>query len=331
MKKKKSGGGANWMDTYGDMVTLLLCFFVLLYSLSTISEEAWKNLVQSFNPQAVMTGESQGGGGPSDDGDKSGAAPEPVDPPEDVTQVEIEQDMEQLFQAIQTYISEAGVTESVSVSKDGGKIYISFSGTAFFKGNSYALTAEALPVLDSMSEMLSSVARSIDEVRVIGHTAQYSADTPNNPETDFLLSGDRAGKVVSYIINHTRNEVLDPAKLVSEGRGQWQPVAPNDTEAGKSQNRRVEMIVSGRDLEKELAGSDGVESYYTEGQAPNISTTDPANPEGSAIPEYSTDPDSSASPESSTSPGSTESPDSTADTAGAGSTASPDGLAANGS
>ena len=39
-RKKNTGGGASWMDTYGDMVTLLLCFFVLLYSMSTISEES---------------------------------------------------------------------------------------------------------------------------------------------------------------------------------------------------------------------------------------------------------------------------------------------------
>ena len=51
MKKKKSGGGgANWMDTYGDMVTLLLCFFVMLYSMSTLDKEKWIALVQSFNP-----------------------------------------------------------------------------------------------------------------------------------------------------------------------------------------------------------------------------------------------------------------------------------------
>ena len=57
MKKKKSsgGGGANWMDTYGDMVTLLLCFFVLLYSMSTISEDKWKALVLMVRRRTLRT------------------------------------------------------------------------------------------------------------------------------------------------------------------------------------------------------------------------------------------------------------------------------------
>ena len=61
-KKSKGGGGANWMDTYGDMVTLLLCFFVLLYSMSTISEEKYKAIVLSFNPNAVETPTATPGG-----------------------------------------------------------------------------------------------------------------------------------------------------------------------------------------------------------------------------------------------------------------------------
>ena len=56
------------MDTYGDMVTLLLCFFVLLYSMSTISEENWKAIVQSFNPTAVEDPRvTTGAGGPDAD------------------------------------------------------------------------------------------------------------------------------------------------------------------------------------------------------------------------------------------------------------------------
>ena len=67
-KNSKGGGGANWMDTYGDMVTLLLCFFVLLYSMSTISEEKYKAVVMSFNPNAVETPTATlGGDGPSAD------------------------------------------------------------------------------------------------------------------------------------------------------------------------------------------------------------------------------------------------------------------------
>ena len=67
-KSKGGGGGANWMDTYGDMVTLLLCFFVLLYSMSTISEEKYKAVVMSFNPNAVETPTATlGGDGPSAD------------------------------------------------------------------------------------------------------------------------------------------------------------------------------------------------------------------------------------------------------------------------
>ena len=49
---EESGGGYSWMDTYGDMVTLLLCFFVLLYSFSSIDAAKQKELVGAFNGTA---------------------------------------------------------------------------------------------------------------------------------------------------------------------------------------------------------------------------------------------------------------------------------------
>ena len=51
-RKKRADEGGNWMDTYGDMVTLLLCFFVLLYSISSVDQAKWREVVKSFNPDA---------------------------------------------------------------------------------------------------------------------------------------------------------------------------------------------------------------------------------------------------------------------------------------
>ena len=258
-KKKSSGGGANWMDTYGDMVTLLLCFFVLLYSISTISEDAWKNLVMSFNPYAVMTGEAEGGGGPSADDDESGVMPEP---PESTAQDEINNTIAALYQQITDFIESEGMSSSISVEMDGGRVFVTFKDTAFFNGNSAELRRDAYPILDAMSEMLAEAGHAIDEVRILGHTAEVPGSNAHTTvQTDRTLSSNRANNVLIYIQEHTDWDALDPAKLRSEGLGQWHPIGDNSTEEGRAQNRRVEMIISGRNLEEELGS--GIQSYIT--------------------------------------------------------------------
>ena len=255
MKKKSSGGGANWMDTYGDMVTLLLCFFVLLYSMSTISEDNWKALVMSFNPQAVqIQTATDGNDGPSaDPGGMSGVMPVPEE-----SQEEIDEEIDTLFQAIQSYIADQNMQNTVSVTRGDGKVFVSFGNAVFFDGESPALRKESYPVLDAVSNMLSAAESSLQDVRIQGHTAQASTSRPNNPETDRNLSAQRAANVVAYIQEHC---TVDPGRLISEGYGQWRPVASNDTVEGRQANRRVEMIISGRNLE--LEAQEGITQYYT--------------------------------------------------------------------
>ena len=89
MRKKRSGGGANWMDTYGDMVTLLLCFFVMLYSMSTLDQQKWIALVESFNPVA----EAQHSGGVGEDTAAEG-----------LTQQQVDDDIEKLYQSMREYL-----------------------------------------------------------------------------------------------------------------------------------------------------------------------------------------------------------------------------------
>ena len=261
MRKKSSGGGANWMDTYGDMVTLLLCFFVLLYSMSTISEEKWKMLVVSFNPDAALTmTENSGNDGPNADPnelDGSGIG---------LSQVDIDNDMAELYEMIMSYVAQQNAQDSVSVSKGDGKVFVTFNQAAFFDGDSWALKEESKPLLEMIAGMLSEVAGSIDEVRIMGHTAQGDPNKPNDIFTDRRLSAMRAAETLAYIQQFC---TVDPAKLISEAYGQWRPVAPNDTAEGRAQNRRVEMIISGRNLEEELAN--GIQSYPTEDKV-NVST-----------------------------------------------------------
>ena len=271
MRKKGGGGGANWMDTYGDMVTLLLCFFVLLYSMSTISEEKWKMLVVSFNPDAAQTvTENSGNDGPNADPnelDGSGMG---------LSQVDIDEDMAQLYELLVTYIAQQNAQDSISVSQGDGKVFITFNQAVFFDGDSWTLREDSKPILETVASMISQVDESIEELRIMGHTAQASPNRPNDITVDRLLSAQRAANALAYIQQHC---TLDPARMISEGYGQWRPVASNDTAEGRAQNRRVEMIISGRNLEKELA--EGIQNYYTPGNVP-VSTTDPAGSEETA-------------------------------------------------
>ena len=257
MKKKKGGGegGANWMDTYGDMVTLLLCFFVLLYSISTISEDKWKALVQSFNPDAIpVATEISGANGPNADADDAGM------PIEDMpTQEQVDQDIEELYQALKDYISQEGKQSTISITKEGGKIFVSFNEAVFFEPERADLVEDSKPILETVGSMLSGVAGSIEEIRIQGHTAQGDPNVPNNPETDRFLASDRATVVTVFLQTHSE---VDPARLIPESFGQWRPVDTNQTYEGRTKNRRVEMIISGRDIEKEL--EEGIQRYTTQ-------------------------------------------------------------------
>lgn len=258
MKKHKGGGGASWMDTYGDMVTLLLCFFVLLYSMSTIDQQKWVQLVQSFNPDAIHEiTENKGNNGQIAD------PTTPVDGDQSennvTTQQQVDQALEQLYLDLQMYVAQQGAAENISVTKGGGYVFISFNDAVFFDGDSYVLRSDGEEVLDEVGEIIRKAAPAIDELRVLGHTAQGDPNKPNNPSTDRFLASNRATVVLVYL---QEMNILDPARMISMGYGQFRPVAENDTREGRAKNRRVELIVTGLDIASTLG--DGIEQYYTE-------------------------------------------------------------------
>lgn len=146
---------------------------------------------------------------------------------------------------------------TLSVEKDDGKIYLKFNETAFFNGDSAVLREDAQQVLLRVCDILNNVADAVEEIRVQGHTAQGTADSPNDPRVDRTLSSQRATEVVIFLQQYSQ---LHPSRLVSEGFGQWRPVDSNATSETRANNRRVEMIISGRNLQSEQLG-ESVQTY----------------------------------------------------------------------
>ncbi len=257
--KKKSGGGgggANWMDTYGDMVTLLLCFFVLLYSMSTISEDKWKAIVQSFNPSSILEASAiSGNDGPIDGEDNLGTDNLMLGP-EELSQQDVDDALMALFEALQQYAQENQMEDAIEVMRGDGYVFVSFADAVFFNGDSAVLRDDGKEILDVVIAAVEPAAPFIDELRVMGHTAQADPNRPNRTEGDRKLSSDRATNVVIYIQDRS---ALDPARLVSVGYGQWRPVDLNDTGEHRAHNRRVELLITGKDVESAMG--DALEQY----------------------------------------------------------------------
>lgn len=251
-KKSSGGGGANWMDTYGDMVTLLLCFFVLLYSMSTISQDKWKAIVQSFNPSAIKESEATAGTeGPLDDPSDGLGLGELELGPEEVEDI-----MEALFQSLSELSEQSETQDVIEVTRGDGYVFVSFADAVFFDGDSAVLRKDGMDILDVVVGALEPATGYIDEMRVMGHTAQARAGEPNRVSTDRKLASDRATSVLIYIQEHSS---LDPARLLSVGYGQWRPIDGNDTPEERAHNRRVELLITGKDIESQLG--DALEQY----------------------------------------------------------------------
>ncbi len=249
-KRDKGGGGdngPNWMDTYGDMVTLLLCFFVILVATADTNKEKWEILVKSMNPnvaqqvsQIVDKMAESPGDYPIDGG---------VDKPEEMELTE------RLYYALTKYVKETNMEQAVSITKGDTYNFITFDSTVFFQPNSYTIQSSGKKVLDGMVEIIKPLAEEIDEIRILGHTSQASAEMAYDLHHDRYLASNRADAVLLYLQD---KNIIDPAKLVSIGYGQYRPIAGFDTAAGRSKNRRVEMLISAKQEGKGTA----VDEYY---------------------------------------------------------------------
>ena len=251
-RRKKGGGGedcGSWMDTYGDMMKPLLCFFVMLYSMSSLDQQKWEVFVKSIFPSSGDTEQIAINQDISEaEYDVSGNMEfdESVSDPENP---------EELYIALMEALSSSGI-EGVSISREDGYTFLVFENQAFFEGDKSDLTSEAVMILDILCNVVQQYEASIAQINIMGHTAQARADRANNARTDRVLSAMRSAEVAAYIQN---KNIIDPSKLVGLSYGQYRSVSENDTSEGRAKNRRVEFLIIDSD-----ADIKSMNDYYDE-------------------------------------------------------------------
>ncbi len=276
-KKQEEEGGGSWMDTYGDMVTLLLTFFVMLYSMSTIVEEKWTELVSAFKidgdekVDVVVFEESDLAGEKGGDGVFIGKFED--ENPQDGTIYNSAIDA--LYEKIMTYIEEHDLNNSVLVqqsedlaasgedgnegeegkqekpmdgstdmsdSQNAKNIFIQFKDNVIFEPDSSAIKPESEELLQFFGECLASVQDDVSLIMIKGHTAK----SPTSTVDSRLLSSERAGNISNFFEYRSG---ISSGLLLPMGLGNNFPIADNDTEEGRTKNRRVEIAIINKNSE----------------------------------------------------------------------------------
>ncbi|MDR3091297.1 MAG: flagellar motor protein MotB [Clostridiales bacterium] len=262
MAKKKpeepKAGSPEWMSTYSDLVTLLFCFFVLLYAMSSIDPAKFTAVAASFSGSTqsfvqMATGEQvmeMMGNGiiemPTGQSNTESDAADGSQADEAARQAEKElQDMASTFK---TYFAEKNLTEKVEMTVTETSIKLNFGDMLFDSGKD-DLKAEALTI---MREIASELAKYPDNaINIEGHTDDRPISTVRFRD-NLDLSSCRATSVERFFINEYG---INPKRITALGHGEYWPVADNDTPEGRQKNRRVEITI----MSSVYSGGDGLE------------------------------------------------------------------------
>ncbi|MEJ2101339.1 MAG: flagellar motor protein MotB [Desulfobacterales bacterium] len=232
----------GWLTTFNDLVTLLMVFFVLMFTMSTIDTKKMGSFQYAL----------QSGLGILKLGNKSPVSVKKSQPIDDMshvmTQAEGERIMEKgiadrkLAKAVRT-LSEDEFGIQVIHSDDETRLV--FEDQILFDFGKDAINPEGFPLLNKIAQALIDVPY---RLRVEGHTDNVPIRTKRFP-SNWELSAARAVNVVKYFIRVSK---LDPQRLSAVGYGDSRPVVPNDTPFNRAKNRRVEILLLTEGIEENV-------------------------------------------------------------------------------
>ena len=255
-KEDPPKGSPAWMNTFADLMNLLLCFFVMLFSMSSVNEEKFEKVIASFQSTFSIL---PGGGASIGEGElissgisqlenfdsyynqqlssqSDGQTEEEKEITEAYEQQELEES-EDMAQQLENALSQYGIQDDVEVDFNAEYVTLNMNGALLFDSASAELRDEAYPLVNKLGKILVTYDNNIIEVE--GHTDNVPIHS-SKYEDNNVLSMYRALAVANYLRDTT---TLDPAYIKSSGRGEYVPIADNATPEGRARNRRVEIKI----------------------------------------------------------------------------------------
>ncbi|HCP45372.1 MAG TPA: flagellar motor protein MotB [Deltaproteobacteria bacterium] len=223
-EKQESEGAPAWMVTFADLMTLLLTFFVLLLSMSTLDNQRIKLALGSLRG---ALGVLEGGGQPREGRKEISKMPR-------VAQGEMK-----LMTTLETFVEKEMNKVSNDFIQIGHKdtgVFIALDDSLMFPPGEVDILPTAFPFLSSLSQVL---AASKANIEFVGHAD--SAEPGGGYSSNWEVAAARALAVLMYV---QENGPIDGARLKASTKGEFSPRADNASTAGQAINRRVEIVLT---------------------------------------------------------------------------------------
>lgn len=247
IKKRKNSGAPKWMVTYSDMVTLILVFFILLFSMSqidlvkfeAIAESFQNRMILDFYPSSVPADNPTEHTSIEERGKETNEFEASADLRDKTDRGETEDDRDSLstlLEDIEAYLDENDLNNVITANRTEQGVVLVLQESILFDSAEAKILDSGMPFLDKIGTLLHDIPNS---VKVEGHTDSRPISNFRYP-SNWELSGARASSVIRYLIKE--NE-FDESRFSVAGYADTRPAAPNDSPQNWSQNRRVEIVI----------------------------------------------------------------------------------------
>ncbi|MBC8588336.1 flagellar motor protein MotB [Paratissierella segnis] len=234
-KKKDNGGSPSWLTTYSDLMSLLLTFFILLFSMSTVDAKKFKDIAYSL--QSVLTG--LGGPYPIEGGtinDIEIPNVEHIGEDDEIDFESLPEEVQEMYGRVVDYIGDNELEAKVTVNANRRGVFVDIKEAILFEPGKAELKESGLQVLKRLEGLVNDFD---NELVIEGHTDDVPMNSRQYP-SNWELSTARAVTVVRYLIDE---ENVAPNRLSAVGYGEYRPIVPNDSAANRSTNRRVNILI----------------------------------------------------------------------------------------